>query len=443
LFSFIGTLYLGRYLSAKDFGEMVFIFNLLTFLPSLTGLGLFDVLVRRKEATNSEISSVLNFILLTNIVAYFILVALVNSNFFQVEHKEVYYVTFLNLPLVTLQNYYGHLLFLQNSSMKLSSIHSIGGMISAIGALIMAYNGFGLWALVGQVIINSLVVLILLFFSCKVFPKFCFDWIFLKNCSHEAYKFLQNMVIKNLFVRSDRLILSFFFNKELVGLYDFASKFAFNLLLILQGNLLPLNRSYFFQIYHKGNSEEQISKELRTRTKSLFTTMFKFIMPAFIIIGFTAKEYLGIFYGDRWNGAEVFIMYLSLASIYRIFTDFYQVWLSFLGEVNLIKSSMLKSLGIMITTTPILFFYPSVYVVLILLILPLLLEHILFNKIFNRLTKQRFRWETVFYTLLIFVIFYVKSLSQMGYIQTSAWLLAILFGHFLFCHYIKKRDQDS
>ena len=70
LFSFAGTLYLGRYLSARDFGEMVFIFNLLTFLPSLTGLGLFDVLVRRKEATNRQISSVLNFILLTNIFAF-------------------------------------------------------------------------------------------------------------------------------------------------------------------------------------------------------------------------------------------------------------------------------------------------------------------------------------------------------------------------------------
>ena len=51
----------------------------------------------------------------------------------------------------------------------------IGTVVSAVVGIVMAYMGFGVWALVAQYLTNSVVDTLVIWFTCGWHPSFKFD----------------------------------------------------------------------------------------------------------------------------------------------------------------------------------------------------------------------------------------------------------------------------
>ncbi len=186
--SFIISTILARILMPEMYGtiSLVLIFINLANVFITNGLG--EALIRKKDADDTDFSTVFYCSLLVSIILYgvlFVSAQWIADFYDNAELVLVLRVLSLQIPLSsvkTIQNAYvsKHLLF------KKFFFSTLGGtIVSGIIGIIMALNGAGVWALVEQYLVNSIVDMTVLFFTVPWRPKRIFD----KNAARFAFSY--------------------------------------------------------------------------------------------------------------------------------------------------------------------------------------------------------------------------------------------------------------
>src|SRR5699024_6743958 len=134
--------------------------------------------------------------------------------------------------LNSIQNAYvaKHMLF---RKLFLSSFCAV--LISGILGVILAYSGFGVWALVAQHITNQLLITIIMWFTIKWRPKLVFSIYRIKNLFAFGWKILASSLIENLYANLGTFIIGRRYTAASLGYYNRGESFPKTIVTNLNG----------------------------------------------------------------------------------------------------------------------------------------------------------------------------------------------------------------
>ena len=110
-------------------------------------------------------------------------------------------------------------------------------MVSGILGIIMAYLGFGVWALVIQTISNQLLITVILWFTVHWRPRFIFDFKRVKILFSYGWKLLVSSLIDALYNEANSLIIGKLYNPSVLGFYTRGKQFPSLIVTNINGSI--------------------------------------------------------------------------------------------------------------------------------------------------------------------------------------------------------------
>lgn len=317
LISWTSTILVIRLLSPEDYGLIALAGVPIGLIAILCGLGLDEIIVRKKELTERYQRQALGALLLTNTVLYG-LICLFSGVY--ADYLQVAALHWL-LPLLGLQLLIGcfsavpsALLERQLRIRHITSVEASALVTASLCSLLLAYNGFGVWALISATLVNQAVRSIGLTLAAAVRPVPDFQIRPLLSELRFAGFVLANKSVWYLTLTLDDLLIGKLLGQQQLGFYSVGKNFA---MLPLQKIASIIHQISFPSIAHSQHDHQ--SRELILKGLSLicFATF-----PIFFGVATVAEPLTALLFGDQWGNAASVLAMLSLLMPVKTINNF-------------------------------------------------------------------------------------------------------------------------
>lgn len=225
---FAVSIVLARLLEPALFGTVALITVFITIIQVFVDSGLANALIQKKDADDTDFSTVFYFNVFFCLLLYaalFFAAPLIAS--FYNDQSLVPLVRVLGLTIIisglkNVQQAYvsRHMLF------KRFFYATLGGTITAAAVgVIMAYKGFGVWAIVAQHLVNLLMDTVILWFTVRWRPKKLFSFERLKKLYSFGWKLLASQLIETVYGEIRQLLIGKLYTKADLAFYNRAKQF--------------------------------------------------------------------------------------------------------------------------------------------------------------------------------------------------------------------------
>lgn len=300
---------LSRLLNPEDYGVLgltsVFIIIAQVFLDGGFGLSL----IRSQKNTNIDYSTVFYFNIL---ISLFLIATIYFTSPFIADYYDSPKLK-LVLKLVALTILIDGLGLIQRTILtknmefqKLSFIQICSGFISGVFAIVMAYRGFGIWALVAQRIIMSIINTIGVWIASKWRPTSEFSYSAFKRHFSFGSKLLLSGVIDRIFYNSYTLIIGKIYDPLSLGYYTQAVKI--HDLPVINFSTIISKVSISKLAPFKDNND-LLKREFQKLVKLSSYVSF----PMMVLLAISAYPLIFTFLGEKWIPSVKYIQVLALA----------------------------------------------------------------------------------------------------------------------------------
>lgn len=314
---FVIQIVLARILCPEDYGILAILTAFIALANVFVQSGFNTSLIQKKDADETDFSSVFWLSLFVSLLLYAVLFFF--SPFIARFYKNDILVPVLRVLALTL--FFGALNSVQGAMVSRTMqfrkffFSSMGGVVgSGIIGIILACNGFGVWALVAQQLANNFLISVILWITVrwrsrlvfslkKMKGLFSFGWKLL--CSgllDTGYRQIYNLVIGRIFTSSD---LGIFSRGE-----QFPQVIATNLDGSIQSVMLPTLSSH-------NDSAEDVKRITR---RSISTSSYV-LMPCMLGMAAVAKNLVLVLLTEKWLPCVPFLRFACLAfALYPVHT---------------------------------------------------------------------------------------------------------------------------
>lgn len=310
----ITNIWLARLLSPTEFGQVGILMFFVTIASVFTESGLGGALVRKKQATLNDYSTVFVSNLILSVFSFCLIYF---SSGFVAEYYDdpLLQDLLIIISLVLIINAFQitqRAKLISEMKFKQIAIYRLAAVFisSAIG-IYAAYQGMGVWALVLIQLLTAGIYTISLWILEGVFIKLYFS----KSSFRELYRFGMNTTFASLlntgFDNIYQLILARYFSLAQTGYFYQAKKIQD----VPGGVINMVTQSVVFSALAK----LQDDKLAFTKTYNKITLYF------LVILGFTsvfiyvyAEPIILLLYGEKWLGAVFYMQLLTIASFFYI-----------------------------------------------------------------------------------------------------------------------------
>ena len=309
--SFIVGIILARLLSPREFGLIGMITVFIAVSQSFINSGFSSALIRKKNCTNTDFSTVFFFNLAAGILFFLILFfsAPAISTFFN-EPKLSLILKILGIVLII-----DSLTIIQQTILtkrinfklqaKISIIASTG---SGIVSIIMAFYGFGVWALVTQRIIRQVLNSLFLWLWNKWRPLFVFSKVSFRELFGFGSKLLISGLIDTIYTNIYYLIIGKFFSAQELGYYTRADGFK-NL---PSQNLNSIISRVTFPVLSE--LQDDISR-LRNNYQKLIRSVMFITFILMMGMAAVAESMIYTLIGAKWEPAIIYLQMLCFVGM--------------------------------------------------------------------------------------------------------------------------------
>ncbi|MCI5937799.1 MAG: lipopolysaccharide biosynthesis protein [Eubacterium sp.] len=294
--SFIVSMVLARLLLPEDYGvvTMITIFIEIANVFVVSGFG--QSLIQKKDADNLDFSSVFYFSVTMSWALYLIvfLAAPAAAGFYKEPLlTPMLRVMALKLPLAgvnSVQQAYvqKHMIFKRFFYSTL-----IGTVVSAVVGIVMAYQGFGAWALVAQYLTNSTMDTVILWITVKWRPDFRFSLSRMKSMFSFGWKMLVTELINTTYKQIRGLVIGKLYSKQDLAYYN-------------QGQKLPnvivtnLNSSIGSVLFPAMTTKQDDKPGLKKMVRLSIQVGSYIMWPLMIGLCVLAKPVIILIFSERW-----------------------------------------------------------------------------------------------------------------------------------------------
>lgn len=336
---------MSRLLSKTDFGYFAAISGVMAICMSLSEAGLGSAVVQKKDATEGHISTAFTLSLSLGLVCSMI-VFIISPWIANVVADDT-----LTIPLRLMSSTIflhslisvGNAILYRKLDFKRVGINSIiAYTLSCCVAIVMAYLGFGLFAIVSANILNAVFLVILLYgFSVKA-PRLKIE----KNETKGIVSFggwlTIGVVLNNISHQLDKLVLSKWLSVEALGMYNRPAGFIST----INSKINGIFDTVLFPMLSDMQNDRTKVTSVFFRAISLLNS-FSVILAA--IFFFNAELIITIFFGGEWLDMVPVMRIASLGVIFSIDSRLVDCFFRSLNFVKL--GTQLRAIGVIITLT--------------------------------------------------------------------------------------------
>ncbi len=304
--NFILQIILARILLPEDYGiiGITTVFILISNVFIQTGFS--SALIQNKDVNDTDYSTVFYINLVISAFIYiilFFLTPIIASFYSEPTLTLVLRIQAINLFFGAI-NSVQYAVISRKLEFKKSFISSIFSIIiQGFVGIIMAYQGYGVWALVISQLAYSIVITIIMWFIVDFKPKLLFSFIRLKKLFSYSSKILFVTLLNTLFQNLHTLVIGRFFSKTTLGYYSRGQSIPY----FLMNNTDGAMASVMFPAFsHCQNDKKRLKEILRRSIKTSFFVISPMLIGLFIV----AKPLIVVLLTPKWI-ASVPILQLS------------------------------------------------------------------------------------------------------------------------------------
>lgn len=307
--SFFVGIILARLLSPEEYGLLGIIGIFTAIFNIILDSGLSTALIRKKDVSDSDYCTVF----WTNLFLSFVLTAVlyagapfIGAFFNRLELVPYIHVMAFILVINALSITQQARLTKSIDFKKLTKVSLISHIISGVIGIVMAYSGFGVWALVTQQMSGRLFTTILLWVYSKWIPKLLMSWDSFNELFGFSWKLLVAQIINTGFSQAYQAVIGKVYAPQTLGQYTRAQQYSQLVASTVGDVVMKVSLPVMSSIQ---NEDDRLLRAFRTIIK---TTM---LVSCVILIGMaaSANSIIYVLIGEKWLPCVPMMQILSLS----------------------------------------------------------------------------------------------------------------------------------
>jgi O-antigen/teichoic acid export membrane protein len=294
----IVSIILARLLEPSHYGIISIVTIFITLANVFVSDGFGSALIQKKDADDLDFSSVLSFNILFSIFLY--LVLFLFAPYISAFYGDGYELLCPVIRVLGLRIIASGINSVQQAYVARKMIFKkfflatlIGTIVSAIIGIWMAYNGYGVWSLVAQYLINTTVDTIILGISLKWWPGLKVSLARLKELLKYGWKILGASLLVTGFMELRALIIGKMYSSDDLAYYDKGKQFP-NLI------VTNVNTSIGAVLFPKMSQQQNNIPLVKETTRKSIRFSSYLMSPMMLGLAAIATSFVSVILTDKW-----------------------------------------------------------------------------------------------------------------------------------------------
>lgn len=319
------SIILARLLVPEVYGTIALVTVFTQILNVFVDSGFGNALIQKKDADDLDFSTVFYFNVAVCLLLYagvFLAAPWIARFYNDLALTPVVRVLSLTLIISGVKNVQQAYVS-RTMQFKRFFFATLGGTIgAAVIGIVMAYFGFGVWALVAQQIFNATVDTLILWITVKWRPKWMFSWQRLKGLFSFGWKLLASSLLDTVYSDLRQLIIGKLYTSSDLAQYN-------------RGKQLPdllvnnIDTSINSVLLPAMSQVQDDSARVKSMTRRAMKTSTYVIAPIMMGLAFTAEFVIRLLLTEKWMPCVPFL---------RIFCITYLFYPVHTANLNAIKA---------------------------------------------------------------------------------------------------------
>ncbi len=352
LINFVISLVLMRYIGPTEFGYMAIINIFISLFFLFSELGLNNVIIQKEELSSIELNSILCYRLVLSIGMIFIFYfgSYYIENYYQIENLRFYMILCSIVLLSSSLNSVAISVSKRKMEFgKLARSQSFSIIAAGLISVVLAIQGFGIYALIVKQILPTFFMLYL-FYLLKLEFNLKFDFKILKSLINRSKYFSISQIFNVVSKKLDSFFISAYLGPVDLGIYDKSH----STLLIPVNQIKSKILIALFPALSKLNAQKKDLKALVLHVSRIIASV---CYPLVLFIYCLVDEFVVLFLNEEWDDLRVYVKLFCLIALIQLPT--------FPAYIFMVKNEMkkkvsvdwiLKPLGILLSFLGIYFF---------------------------------------------------------------------------------------
>ena len=330
----VSGIILARILSPDDFGRFAMLSILIGLSEVFFDSGFGTALVQKQNPTKQDYTAVFYFNIAVAIFLYLIIAfsAPYIAKFYkEAILEDVTRIYALNILIRASSSTQITAIIKTLQFKKLTVITTISIIISSVIAVILAMNGWGIWALVAYSLVTNLVTSILAWKYSDWIPSKSLNFGALRQLFNFGSKIFVASILDSVFRNIYNIIIGKKFQSTILGFYDRAIKVqqlpVENLEVILHRVVFPVFSSMQHNI-----------EKLRQSFVSMTSLLAYLYFPVLGLIAISSDSIILVLFGEKWLASAPFLFLLCIAGVFYPFISINNALIKSLGRSTLYLS---------------------------------------------------------------------------------------------------------
>lgn len=309
--TFVVGIILARLLSPREFGLIGMITVFIAISTSFINSGFSNALIRKRNCTETDYSTVFYFNLVAGIFFFLILffsASAIAGFFKEPELKTILQVLGVVLIIDSLSIIQKTILTKRIDFKLQTRISIISSLGSGFIALYMAFTGFGVWSLVAQRISRQLLNTFFLWFWNRWKPLLVFSMQSFKELFGFGSKLLVSGLINTLYNNIYYLIIGKYFSAQELGFYTRADEFKRMPSESIDG---MISRVSYPVLATMQDNIPQLKANYKTLIRSTMFITFVLMMGMAAV----AEPMIIALIGEKWRPSIIYLQMLSFVGM--------------------------------------------------------------------------------------------------------------------------------
>lgn len=313
LLHLITSIILARLLLPSDYGTVAILAVFIGLSNLIVDSGLGGSLIYHKDVDNKDYSTVFWMNIFTAILVYIIIY--ISANPLSAFYRLPILATLVKVLGITV--IFNSLGLIQRTIMtkmlkfkSLAVISITSYIISSFTAILLAIEGYGIWALISQQVLASLITTVILISHNRFIPDFSFSWELIKKHwkvgSGLFFSSLLRIIYDNMYLQ----LIGKCNNIKDVGYYNQAQKIKD----IPSGLFSNIFESTLFPILCKYDDKYEFAEKY-VKIQSLLSFLS---VPIFLLMVLISSEIIQILIGNKWIDSTPLLRIMSIGSIFYV-----------------------------------------------------------------------------------------------------------------------------
>lgn len=307
--SFLVSIFLARILSPSDYGIISIVLIFITLANVFVTSGFSTALVQKKNASKEDFSTNFYCSLFVSIIIYIVLFSLAPyiSSFYNNRQLCIVLRIFsLRIPLSAFSAIQ-HAYVERNMMFKKYFFSTLfGTLASGVIGILLAYQGYGVWALVAQYLTNTLIDIIVLLITVDFKPTLEFSYKSAKSMMNYGSKIFAADFTGTFFEQLRSIIIGKVYTSTDLAFYNKGNQLP----TLITSNVGASIMSVLFPAM--SNINDEIEK-VKAVTRKAVSTMSYIMFPLLFGLAAIAEPLIEFLFTKKWIMSVPYVRILSIS----------------------------------------------------------------------------------------------------------------------------------